>query len=476
MKINNPTIKKLISGMAWNVFGIVFSKSFIMIASILTARILGADKNGEFGIINNTVIMFSTFAGLGLGTTATRFVAEYKLKNKESCGRIIGFTYLFGLFSGCLMAAFLIVLAPWLATEQLHASHLDSGLKLASMLLIINTINTIQISVLSGFEDFKSIGRLSIIQGIITLPILVIFTYLYEVNGLILGNIVITFIMLILYAKKNRKNMNLLGIRIYWLGRRQEFNLLWKFSLPSMLANVMVGPVTWIGNTFITSIQNGYYELGVFNAANQWRNMLIFIPTAIGNVILPLIITNRSDKRLERINILFGWIIVIIIAIPLLTVPELITFLYGHEYMGKSFNVSMLLVILTSCILSYRQGISRNLISNNLMWFGFIDNLVWGMIFLIVVSALRNVGAVGIAIGYVVAYVINTILFIPFYIKKGVVHSTLIISKQVIMMWLALFIQMLGTALTTTIAVRIITALFSLVALWSISKMMFKKV
>lgn len=475
VNLNSPIVKKLINGMAWNVIGIVLSKAFIMIASIITARILGADKNGEFSIINNTIIMFSTFAGLGLGTTATRFVAEYKIKNKEKCGRIIGVTYLFGFVSGCLMAIVLLISAPWLATEQLNASHLESGLRLASVLLVANTINTIQISVLSGFEDFKSIGKLSIIQGVISFPILILSTQLYEVNGLILGNIIISLIMVILYAIKNnniKKNFEVfIDIRV----TSKELHILWKFSLPSMLSNVMVGPIIWIGNTFITSTANGYFELGIFNAANQWRNLLIFIPTAIGNVILPVIIANRREKHLERINILLGWVIVITIAIPLLTFPELITFLYGNEYMGKSFNISILMVILTSCILSYRQGISRNIISKNLMWWGFLDNSIWGIIFILVVWFLRDLGAIGLSISYVVAYIINTIVFVPFYIKKGVVHKSLIISKTVLLMWFALFIQMIGTVVSSNVCIRVLSALFSMLALCLVIKLMFKK-
>lgn len=70
-------------GNFWNVFGSVGSKILMMLASLLTARILGADRNGEFAMINSTVGMFSTFAVLGLGTTAMRFVVEFKESNKK---------------------------------------------------------------------------------------------------------------------------------------------------------------------------------------------------------------------------------------------------------------------------------------------------------------------------------------------------------------------------------------------------------
>lgn len=471
----NPIINKLVNGVAWNVIGTIMSKAFLLVASIMTARILGADKNGEYSVINSTVLMFSTFTGLGLGITATRFVAEYKTRDKEKCGRIIGMTNTVGIISGLIMTIVLILSAPWLAREQLNAPHLDYGLKLASILLITNTINTIQINTLSGFEDFKNIAKLSIIQGIISFPIFVIFTYFFKVNGLIFGHIVVSCIMIVLYSIANYNIRKEYGIHVDIKRANKEMKILWKFSLPSLLSDAMVGPVTWLGNTFIASTVNGYFELGIFNAANQWRTALTFIPTAIGNVILPIIIANKGKDRLERINILFGWVVVLCVAIPLLEFPEIIMFLYGEEYTGQSFNISVLIVILICCILSYKQGISRNLMSNNLMWWGFLSNSLWGISFLLILWFIRDWGSIGIAAAYLIAYIITTIIFVPFYIKRGVVHQSLIISKDILLMWSALFIEIVVTIVTSNILVRLITLMFSLFALLRVIKTMLKK-
>jgi O-antigen/teichoic acid export membrane protein len=475
LKIENPIINKLVGGMAWNVSGTILSKCFLIIASIITARLLGVDKNGEYGIINSTVLMFSTFAGLGLGTTATRFVAEYKKTDSEKCGRIIGMTNIVGFASGCFMATILLLLAPWLAREQLNASHLDTGLMLASALLLTNTVNTIQSSVLSGFERFKILAKLNIIQGLMAFPIYICFTYLLDVNGLILGHIVVGCIMLVLFGLENHKVRKEYGIRMDIKRAGQEVGIMWSFSLPSMLSNIMVGPVTWVGNTFMTATDNGYFELGIFNAANQWRNVLIFLPTAVGSVILPLIVANKGNDRLERINILFGWMIVNCFAIPILAAPELIAWLYGGEYIGQAFDVSLLIIVLTCCILSYKEGIARNLISSNLMWWGFLSNALWGTIFLGLLWFIRDWGAIGLATAYLIAYSITTMVFVPFYIRRGVVHRSLLISKEVLFMWCALLIQMTGTALTQNIVVRSLTLAFSIFAFWQVGKVMVKK-
>lgn len=475
LTFENPITKKLIGGMAWNIIGTVFSKAFLMIASVITARMLGVDKNGEFGVINSTVLMFSTFAGLGLGTTATRFVAEYRNVDKEKCGRVIGMTNLIGIISGVIMAMALVVLAPWLAMKQLNAPHLSSGLMLASIMLITNTVNTIQISTLSGFEHFKGIAKLSIIQGLISFPIYVIFTHFLGVNGLIIGYIIIGCIMLTLYEIENHKVRKMYGIHMDIKNARKELYIMWKFSLPSMMSNVMVGPITWIGNTFITSSANGYFQIGIFNAANQWRSVLIFLPTAVGSVILPLIVANKGNERLQKVNILFGWIMVNCFASLILTAPELIAWLYGKEFIGVELNVSILIVVLTCCILSYKEGIGRNLVSNNLMWWAFMSNALWGVTFLGVLWFIHDWGAIGIATAYLISYVVTTIVFVPFYIRRGVVQRSLLISKEVIFMWVALFSQMAVTAITQNIAIRSLMLSVSIYAIWLLGKMMIKK-
>jgi O-antigen/teichoic acid export membrane protein len=470
----NPVIKKMINGMAWNVFGTAISNILMMFASIATARILGVDQNGEYGVINSTVFMFSTFAGLGLGITATRFVAEYKTTDIEKCGRIIGMTNIVGIAAGCSMAIILFILAPWLASEQLNAPYLQVGLRVASVLLITNTINTIQYSVLAGFENFKGIAKLAIIQGLVAFPSYIGFTVFFGVNGLILGQVAVSSIMVMLFEIETIKTGQQHAICRDIRNANQEFDVMWRFSLPSMLSNLMIGPVIWIGNTFITATTNGYFELGIFNAANQWRTVLTFFPIAVGRVIQPLIVANRDNCRLERINILFGWMIVSCFAIPVLAAPELITWLYGKEYSGQALKVSLLIIVLICCIISYKEGVARNLVSNNLMWWGFLSNSLWGITFLGLLWSIRGWGAIGISVSHLGAYFVTTLVFIPFYISRKVVHSSLIISKEVLFMWVALLIQMSGTVLTENVAIRFATAAISITALWHVGKMMIK--
>ena len=150
---------KIIYGIFWNFISALASQGFPLIASIIAARLLGTVGYGQLGMISSTLILFSTFAGLGLGVTATRYIAQYHIIDPKRTGRIMGITNLFGIISGIIMCIILYIMAPWLASKTLAAPGLASILRIASLLLIFNTIVGIQAGSIAGFGAFKDLPK-----------------------------------------------------------------------------------------------------------------------------------------------------------------------------------------------------------------------------------------------------------------------------------------------------------------------------
>ncbi len=439
------TTSKLKWGIFWNVFGSVGSKILMMLASLLTARILGADRNGEFAMINSTVGMFSTFAVLGLGTTAMRFVVEFKESNKKRCGNIIAMTFSLALIASLLVAVALIVGSDWMAKYTLNNENLSIGLKLSTIMLIFNTVNTIQNSILSGFENFKAVARVAIIQGAVSVPIFVVFTLCFGVNGLIIGYGFVGFVVLLVansYIKKSCKENSVI---ITYKTCFKEYRLIFKFALPAMLMNIVVIPITWLGNTIVINNPNGYYDLGVFNAANQWRTAISLLPTAIGNVILPFIIS-RDDENMEDVNILLSWFIVLAISSCVIFSSGILALFYGDSYDYTQLNCSIIIICAICGFLSFKEGIARNLIKYSYMWFGFFSNLLWGVCFILSILFFKKWNAVGISCAYLFSYFITTIVFVPFYIKRKVVNRKYFFNTRILTIW-AVFVMYLFVAL-----------------------------
>lgn len=462
---DNSTLKnKLIYGVFWNFISALASQGFPLIAAIVSARLLGTAGYGQLTMISSTVVLFSTFAGLGLGVTSTKYIAQYYLDDPERTGRIMGLTNLFGIISGSLMCIILLIMSPWLATNMLAAPDLSGALRIASLLLIFNTIVGIQSGSIAGFGAFKDLAKIAIFQGIISASLTVSGVYFFGLTGAIIAMVINSIINTILYKSSINNLVKRFKINIDYLKSWKEKEIIWKLSVPSMLSGVMVGPVMWIANIIIINNLDGYSQLGIFNAAYQWKTMLAFVPTVIGGVLLPLVSANinKENKSLEAVNILASWIIVIVIALPLLAFPEIIAFFYGPEYSSAIFLQSISAMMLVSCILAYKEGIARKLIAKNLMWWGFLSNLVWGVLFLISIIIFQNLGALGLSLSYIISYSINTVIFVPFYISRKVVPIDLLISKEVIVIWVILIIQTTTSLINIDIWIRLVNLILSI--------------
>ena len=455
---------KLIYGIFWNLISAIASQGFPMIAAIVTARLLGKFIYGQLGMINSTIILFSTFAGLGLGITATKYIAQLHQTDPERTGSIMGLTNLLGAALGVVMCIILFGMAPWLASNTLAAPDLDSALRVASLLLIFNTIVGIQSGSIAGFGAFKDLAKIAIIQGLLSSTLTITGVYFFGLIGSVTAMVISSFINLIIYKLTINDLVKRFNIKIDYIRSWKEKDVIWKLSLPSMLANVMVGPVVWIANVIIINTAGGYGQLGLFNAADQWRSVLTFLPIVVGGVLLPMVSANvtKENKALETVNVLASWVIVIIIALPLISFPEIIAFFYGHDYSSTVFLQSLAIMMLVSCIISYKDGIGRKLVAKNLMWWGFLSNLVWGTLFLGSLLIFKNMGSLGLAMSYLISYAVNTIIFVPFYLSRKVIPKDLIMSKEVMLVWIVLILQVILTSLRISLWIRLVSLTISI--------------
>ncbi len=456
--------KKLIYGIFWNFISALSSQGFPLIAAIISARLLGTGGYGQLTMISSTVVLFSTFAGLGLGVTSTKYIAQYHLSDPERTGRIMGLTNILGAVSGLLMCIILFIIAPWIATDMLASPDLTLVLRIASILLIFNTIVGIQSGSIAGFGAFKDLAKITIFQGIISASLTIIGVYFFGLTGAVVAMVINSIINSILYKLSINNLVKRFMVKIDYWKSWNEKDILWKLSFPSMLSSVMVGPIMWIANIIIINNPDGFSQLGIFNAANQWKIMLAFLPTVIGGVLLPLVSsnTNNENKNLELVNILASWVIVIGIALPLITFPEIIAIFYGQGYSSPVFLQSISAMMLVSCILAYKEGIARKLVAKNLMWWGFLSNLVWGILLLASISLLQNFGALGLSLSYIISYSINTVIFVPFYISRKVVPAGLLISKEVVIIWSILTILTIMSLGNINLWIRLLSMILSI--------------
>jgi len=362
----------------------------------------------------------------GLGLTATKHVAQFRSSDPERAGRIIGLSELVAIGSGGLMASGLFIFAPWLAEHTINAPHLAGVLRIGSLILFISALNGAQTGALSGFEAFKTIAYVNLFVGMISFPILICGAYFGGLTGAVWALAINLGFNWIFNHLALRKEAQKYKVPFTFRKCSVEWPILWKFSLPAVLASSMVGPIDWICNALLVNQPGGYGEMGIYSAANQWFTMLMFLPGLLGSVVLPVLSerlgqkdTNQSMKTM--VLAIKANALLVLPVVPLASIASpFIMSLYGAGF--RSGWPTLVVVLLTTGLLSIQTPVGQIIAASGKLWIGFAMNMGWALIFILSTLLLVNKGSLGLATARAVSYIVHatwTFWFAIWLIRKG---------------------------------------------------------
>lgn len=415
-------------GASWSLAGMVAAQGLAVIASIVTARLLGKVGFGEFGMVTGTVGAFGILAGLGLGVTATKYIAEHRTSDPLRAGQILGLTTKVAAISGGAVSLTLFGLAPWLAARTLNAPHLADELRIGCILLFLYALDGMQTGALAGLEAFKAIARVSLVRGILSFPVVIAGVWFFGLAGAVAATVLVGAAGWWLSQVALRRECASAGILISYRGTpRRDWPILWRFSLPALLSAVMVAPAMWLANAIVANHPGGYGELGLFNAANQWRTALMFLPIVLLRVALPLMASSVDTPRSDDFGktLLLTQSLAITIVLPagalLMFLSDSIMGLYGKEF---THGAPVLIGVVCSIMISsVGSGTGSAIEARGKMWRGLVLNLSWGAVLLAVVWSLAGTwGAGALAFGSAVAYLVLSLwgfLYVRSDLPKG---------------------------------------------------------
>lgn len=450
---------RLARGIFWSMLGTVISRGLMLCATVLVARMLGKTVYGELGMIQSTVGMFGVFAGFGLGLTATKYIAEFRQNDPERAGRIIGLSGLFAFATGGVMAMGLLIFAPWLAEHTINAPHLTGVLRIGALILFINALNGAQTGALSGFEAFKTIAHVNLFVGLISFPILVCGAYLGGLTGAVWALAINLCINWALNHRALRKEAQYSSVPFSFRNSSQELPILWSFALPAALSGVMVGPANWVCRVLLTNQPNGYDEMGILTAAFVFLSMLMFASSMLSAPLLSMVSNAGANitENLGLINILLTWVLGVVLAIPLLCFPEVVQLLFGSDYTTRSFQVTFSLIVFCACIMTFKDGLARVLVANNLLWWGFFSNTLWAAILIGSTVYLVRFGAPGLVASLTIAYILNTLVLLPLYYSRNLVPKGTLFSIESAFIWGVIFVLVFLNIANASLLVRSIS-------------------
>jgi O-antigen/teichoic acid export membrane protein len=420
-----PFGRRLARGAFWTLAGVLAARVLRIPISVVLARYMGPAQYGELGIATASIDLFSVFAGLGLGLTATKFIAELRVKDPARTGRIIAVSMIVGAVGGVTSAAALFILAPWLATHMLAAPHLVVPLRIGSLALLFLSMNGAQNGALYGFEAFQVTAQLLAVVGLMDLPLMLGGYFLWGLNGVLCGMVVSRFMSWVLMRYAVKEQARRFGVPLIFGHWKQELAVIWHYSIPAALGGILVMPVNWACSALLVNQPHGYAEMGAYNAANQWYSAMLFLPTVLGSGLLP-ILSDRMGQRdgkssgaVLKVMFKLNGVILLPAAIGMSLLSPYIMRIYGAGY--RDAWPTLIAVLWTAAVMGVIAPVGDVIAASGRMWLGMAMNAGWAVVFVLSTLLLIHGGSLGLASSRLIAYVVHagwTLAFAYFVLRS----------------------------------------------------------
>ena len=375
MFFNNKLYERLINSKIlkdsfWALFGNSVAKVLALIIGIVIANLLGSEDYGKYGLIKSTLISISVFSTFGLGITGTKYIAQYKDTNKDIINNLCHDIINISLFTSGLIAIAIIIFAKQI-TIYLEMSDMIITLRLSTIAIVFNAINTAQTGILAGFKKFKTISNYNLITGIYLCLTAIICTYYIGLNGAVIAlssSYILNFILNHVTLSKIRKEYPKASSGHSFI---KEMLI---FSLPLALQEGLQSLSSWL--TIIVIVKMSCYsEYGIYAAAAQWTAAISFIPAILKNVTLSYLSdSNSNNSRIVKIMLFANLVSSGCFFLIILFASPIISQWYGESYDGVDIVLNIL--IFSSVLGSLGSVFIQELISQSKNWLTFLISLL----------------------------------------------------------------------------------------------------
>ncbi len=340
---------RLVSGVLWVVIVTGLGQGSGFLCQIIAARMLGFEDYGKLGMIQSIVLTLASFAGLSVGTTATKFVSELRESDPDRAGRILGLCGLITTLTGVAYAAGLVLLTPWIAGSLLHAPTLAGTLRLGAIYVLFCTLNAYQIGAMAGFEAFARLARVNMVLGPASLVMTFTLTRLLGLPGTVLALGASMACSWIVHQVALRRECRNYGVRIRCPSPRREIPLLCNFVLPAALSGCVGGLALTACNTLLVRHCGTFTQIALFNAAYTIRTIVLVVPSMVSRVSTPLLCNLRvadetnSYRRTFWMCLWFNAALTAALAFLLFAVGPQLLAVFGKDFRDGRWILGLLL-------------------------------------------------------------------------------------------------------------------------------------
>ena len=426
-------LRQLLSGTAWSAGGSLLGRLFGFVGTIIGARLLGVAGFGAFSFVQSTVSVVNAYAGIGVGTTATRYVASQG--QDEAAARSVSQKLIFFGFLAATVAAIAVGAgATWIAATLLNRPELVSAVRAAAFLVLVGVAWESVQGAMSGYREFARIALCTAIAGIVGLTAIVLLTPVFHLTGFILAQAI--------------ASLAAIGVGLSVLARRwqtqrarsgdggERLGVMLRFGAVFVASNAVLAPVMWLVAWRLSALPNGLEGLGFWGAAHQLKNFVGLLPGLVSQVALPMLAfhsgkqqglefrsTLRSSVLISGVAVLPLGILLMLFAVPLLS-------LFGADFRGGA-GLACAVIAGSICHL-FAMPIVHALTIGNVNLIAIV-NLIWaGVLLAIVWSLAPTYGALAAGLGWFAAHAGSMLLTAVLVRRQGGIDAATLVNVGVV--------------------------------------------
>ncbi|WP_027138121.1 oligosaccharide flippase family protein [Gaetbulibacter saemankumensis] len=410
---------KLLNDSFWSLFGNVINKGLAIMAGIIVARVLGKDVFGEYSIIKSTMTSAALFSNFGLVYTSTKFISESNKNNQKDLKLIINYSnkavFLFSSFTAIL----LFFTADYVSKVIFNATSLKLALQIFSILIIANSLTSLQIGILSGLGKFKEMSKINSVIGVITFGLSVMLVFLYGFFGALWALLLAQLINWALNYKLVNKS---LPHNISFTVRSKVIlKDLLKFSFPVAIQEAFYSVFSWV-ILYLILREASFGEVGLYRASLQLNAIILFIPGILRNVILSHLSSadDKNHNKILKTVLKINFIATIIPAIILFVGASYIAQLYGETFVNldEIIRLAVFITVFVSISNVYAQAYMSKGMNWTMLGFRLIRDIGTILLFLLALNKFRSAAKTMIYSQLFLSFVFMLIMILYYEYQK----------------------------------------------------------
>jgi len=415
----------LVVNTGWSVVSAVASRASTVLGAVIVARVLGREAFGRFAAIQSTCAMIQVFAAAGLGIAAAKFVAQFRADDKRKAGGVVLATEWVAASTGLIVALALVLGAGPISARILGLPDLRGLLRVSAASVAFTALFATQNGALCGFGGFKRSASVQAWGAGASLVLMALGVSVWGVGGAVAALVASSAVAWGLSHVVVRRVCASEGVLLSRAAGRGELAQVWRFSVPTVLSAAIVAVGSWLGGATLLHREGGIGEFGAFNAANQVRNLLLFVPALLGNVALTSLsaAAGRGDfgayrtalARCVRLVVLPVCAAVFLVC----ACGSTIMAAFGGGFRADAPTLSLLSLSCIPAVYASLMGVSLTSLAR--VWGGVALNLIWAGMLLGLSLVMSALGGVGVAAAALVSYVVHAALvtaYVGFVVRK----------------------------------------------------------